>query len=872
MQRWLAVLCVSVLLLPSAVLAQRSTQQPPAASYPTVQEVDGSPTGKPKIIKVTNGTLTDNGDGSFTISTGGGGSITIQEVDGTPSGTMTTLKVTNGTLTDDGGGTFTLVTGGGGGSGTVSSGTAGRVTYYPSTGTTVDDSTGLTLDGTSITRKVENITASSSSMTLGAHNTIACDASGAARTYTLPAASGVTLGQVYRVIKVDSSGNTCTVAPATGERLNGAVDAVKVIAAQNEDLEVILVSAATPNWQVTGTVIAPLSVSLGGTGATTLTGLVLGNGTSAMTGVTTLAGLNTALTDADLLPDPGSNGLVARTGATTTANRTISAGAGLAGSNLDGVSGNPTLTTASGEADFLASGVLTCGAATQGKMQVHTTPLQYCDNAGTPTLRYSAYGDSAGAATSVANDSVALGTKTTGNYVGDVTAGAGLSKTSSASEGQTVDLAVASTEANFLTDGGASDLTCGGSNQGKAQVMDNGDLQYCDGATTSVLRKAALQATTVTVAGTANEITSSAGAQDLSANRTWTLSIPATFDLSGKTATAPIKAGTSAATPGTCIASKELYIKTDATAGQQLFLCNGAGNGFNLVGDGGAGSALADPGGNGVVVRTAANTTINRTLTGTANQVSISNGDGVSGNPTFSVPSSAQLSVAKLTNLTSNGFVKTSGGDGTLSVDTATYSTASSSDTLTNKTLDVEGTGNSITTVSKIWLPAVGCAGTTGSLLWDTLATNAPTATCSAGSTETTMMRGVADFPDSDGDYSLQQTISLPDDWTGAIDAKVKYRTTATSGNTVWQLTTACRADAEVDDVAYNTATAFTADAAKGTTNQLNDATATGIVTTGCAAGELMHLKLFRNRTHASDTITGVVSFVGLELTMRRAQ
>ena len=39
-------------------------------------------------------------------------------------------------------------------------------------------------------------------------------------------------------------------------------------------------------------------------------------------------------------------------------------------------------------------------------------------------------------------NSVALGTDTTGNYVGDVTAGAGLTKTSSASEGQTVDLAV----------------------------------------------------------------------------------------------------------------------------------------------------------------------------------------------------------------------------------------------------------------------------------------------------------------------------------------------------------------------------------------------------------------------------------------------
>ena len=35
-----------------------------------------------------------------------------------------------------------------------------------------------------------------------------------------------------------------------------------------------------------------------------------------------------------------------------------------------------------------------------------------------------------------------------------------------------------------------------------------------------------IDATTITIAGTANQITSSAGAQDLSANRTWTLSLP----------------------------------------------------------------------------------------------------------------------------------------------------------------------------------------------------------------------------------------------------------------------------------------------------------------------------------------------------------
>jgi len=74
-------------------------------------------------------------------------------------------------------------------------------------------------------------------------------------------------------------------------------------------------------------------------------------------------------------------------------------------SNLTGGAGivnNPTgtIATASSEADFLATGALTCGAGTQGKIQVHTTPLQYCDNAATPALQYAAYGNSSGVATS----------------------------------------------------------------------------------------------------------------------------------------------------------------------------------------------------------------------------------------------------------------------------------------------------------------------------------------------------------------------------------------------------------------------------------------------------------------------------------------
>ena len=220
---------------------------------------------------------------------------------------------------------------------------------------------------------------------------------------------------------------------------------------------------------------------------------------------------------------------------------------------------------------------------------------------------------------------------------------------------------------------------------------------------------------------------------------------------------------------------------------------------------------------------------------------------------------------------TLTGMIKGNGASAFTAATAGTdYVSPSSTETLTNKTLDAEGTGNSITIPVKIWLPAVGCAGTTGTLMWDTLASNAPTATCSAGSTETTMIRGVADFPDSDGAYSLQQPILLPDDWTGSMDVKFVYRSTATSGNTVWQAATSCRADAEVDDAAYNTASTVT-DAAKGTTNQLNTATISGVIATGCSAGELLHLKVLRDRTHASDTITGVISLVGVEVTLRRA-
>jgi hypothetical protein len=186
---------------------------------------------------------------------------------------------------------------------------------------------------------------------------------------------------------------------------------------------------------------------------------------------------------------------------------------------------------------------------------------------------------------------------------------------------------------------------------------------------------------------------------------------------------------------------------------------------------------------------------------------------------------------------------------------------------LLNTQYNAESTGNVLTVPEKLWIPAAICNNATpASHGWSFPTSNPGVPACHTGANT---QLGTMDFADA-SNLSAQVHLKLPSDWSSTVDAKFVWLTSATAGDVVWQLSTICRADAEVAEAAFNTASTVT-DTAKGTTLQLNDASITTVTVTGCAAGELLLLKVQRDSGHASDSLAGTARLVGLELTYRRA-
>lgn len=177
---------------------------------------------------------------------------------------------------------------------------------------------------------------------------------------------------------------------------------------------------------------------------------------------------------------------------------------------------------------------------------------------------------------------------------------------------------------------------------------------------------------------------------------------------------------------------------------------------------------------------------------------------------------------------------------------------------LTEGQIDAETAGVSITLPFRWDLDLCAISpldGTTVMHIWneDPLGST-PTLTAKVGTNRGTC---VVTFPDSDGQYGLQISKALPEGFTGSFDADVWWDTTGT-GNARFQFATKCYADDEADDASFNTASVVTA--AAGTSGRPNKQTITGITTTGCAGGELMRIRFFRDRTEASDTLNAAAN------------
>ena len=221
---------------------------------------------------------------------------------------------------------------------------------------------------------------------------------------------------------------------------------------------------------------------------------------------------------------------------------------------------------------------------------------------------------------------------------------------------------------------------------------------------------------------------------------------------------------------------------------------------------------------------------------------------------------------------TNNVFFQVSGPASSLKTFTfpnanSTMVALDSADMLTNKTLDAEGTGNVISATFKHWLKAGWCQGADPLSAWSVPLVHPAVMSCDTG---TNTQKATWDFADGVNALSIQDNVALPSDFTSTIDVRVKWFTAAIVGDVVWQVATICVADAETADPAFNTASTVT-DTAKGTTLQLNDASATSITVTGCAAGETLRLRIFRDADNAGDTMTGDAELLNAQITVRRS-
>jgi hypothetical protein len=186
----------------------------------------------------------------------------------------------------------------------------------------------------------------------------------------------------------------------------------------------------------------------------------------------------------------------------------------------------------------------------------------------------------------------------------------------------------------------------------------------------------------------------------------------------------------------------------------------------------------------------------------------------------------------------------------------------------------ISNTTATLTLPYTLQFTAAVCQNATASLGLSTPSSVAATAGCitvAGGSGDAAL--GYAVFPTGGADTELHGSFELGSDWTGAVDATIKWMSNSTAaGDVVWEIGIGCVANDEVTGAPTFDDTAFTADANHtGAALRLNTATKTGLTVSTCSAGETAMFIIHRDTDTAGDTLDQDVRLVSITFTLRRS-
>ena len=261
-------------------------------------------------------------------------------------------------------------------------------------------------------------------------------------------------------------------------------------------------------------------------------------------------------------------------------------------------------------------------------------------------------------------------------------------------------------------------------------------------------------------------------------------------------------------------------------------------------------TALAGLSSNGLIARTGSGTAAVRTLTAPAAGITVSNGDGVSGNPTLAlandlsaleamsgtglVARTASETYAQRT-LTGGGGISVTNGDG-----------ASGNPTL------------GISALQTLWIPASAMISAT---------TSGP-ASGQVESATNKVNYKTLDFDASSDEYAHFHA-SMPKGWDGGtVTAEVYWTANSTSTNSVvWGLQGGSLSDNDAVDTAYGTAQTVTdANGSSAYTLRRTSATSAITIAGSPAAGDWCYFRAYRDADNGSDDLAADACLIGLKL------